>query len=139
MMRSNAYSNFSPANGILRTRLRSRRLPKGWNFGKVFGRGGARPRRAGEGPGAPGPVPVPSAGQPPAPTPVAADKRLARANAPVAIGQPASLVRIGRLPQGGSPAALLLGLGGALVAGAGAAWRLARPRPETGEDGAREA
>ncbi|MCR9095543.1 MAG: marine proteobacterial sortase target protein [bacterium] len=77
-------------------------LPAGWDFSKIFGRRGRRERADAS--------PAPMAVAPPA-----ADA--------VAIGQQIASVRIGRLPQGGTPAALLitlgasgLGLGGTLLA-----------------------
>ena len=80
-------------------------LPAGWDFSKIFGRGGPRERADAS--------PVPMATAPPA-----ADA--------VAIGRQIASVQIGRLPQGGTPAALLitlgasgLGLGGTLLAFAG--------------------
>ena len=73
---------------------------------KIFGGGGSRARADAS--------PPPMAAAPPA------------ADAAVAIGQQIASVQIGRLPQGGTPAALLitlgasgLGLGGTLLAFAG--------------------
>ncbi|MBB84619.1 MAG: marine proteobacterial sortase target protein [Deltaproteobacteria bacterium] len=88
-------------------------LPKGWDFLKVFG-GRKRPEA-----------------RKTTLTPVAASPRDTDAqSAGVAIGQPLAQVQIGRLPQGGTPATLLIGLGASGVGLGASLLALARRRRE---------
>ena len=96
-------------------------LPKGWDFSKVFGN---------EMPKAPPTVRGRPEGL------VGAPMDLASANGGVAIGQPIATVQIGTLPRGGTPAALLIGLG---VSGIGLgsgllAWSRCRTRGRPATD-----
>jgi Ca-activated chloride channel family protein len=83
----------APVDAEPETRAVPTKLPRGWKAKGVFGR--------------------PDGGAPKDP---ASDQRLAAA-AP-SVDQPLPTVQIGRLPQGGSPAALLMIGGGLLLAGA---------------------
>ncbi|MGB0618224.1 MAG: marine proteobacterial sortase target protein [Myxococcota bacterium] len=84
----------APVDVAPKTRNVPSLLPKGWDFWKVFGaRKRLDARKA-------------------TLTPVAASLRDTDSQrAGVAIGQPLAQVQIGRLPQGGTPATLLIGLG----------------------------
>ncbi len=106
----------APVDADLETRNVPSLLPAGWDFSKIFG--GGRRRTTAEA------SPMPMAARRPSPE--------AR-GAGVAVGQRIASVRIGSLPQGGTPAALLvalgtsgLGVGGTLLALAGRRRREAR-------------
>lgn len=89
-------------------------LPAGWDFSKLFG-------AAGGGAGKPAPPSPPDLAAPPT------------RQAGVAVGQPRAQVRIGALPQGGTPATLLIALGaGCLGVGTGLLGWQARRRSVPG-------
>jgi Ca-activated chloride channel family protein len=95
-------------------------LPAGWDFRKIFA--GSDPEQTAQ-----------------ARRDAAAQKQSvprpathAAANA-VGITQPLAMIQIGALPQGGTPATLLVMLGASLMGGAGAALGLRRRRPGQGK------
>lgn len=83
-------------------------LPRGWDFSKLFGR---RDRQG------------PSSGPAARPAPLPDATRAATA----AVAQPLAQVSVGRLPQGATPAALLVALGSSLLGVAGILFRGRRP------------
>lgn len=84
----------APAGASPETRNVPSLLPAGWDFSKIFGSGRMR---------------TPADASPP---PMAARAPTAAPpSSAVAIGQPIARVQIGRLPQGGSPATLLIAIG----------------------------
>ena len=110
----------APPDAKADTRAVPTLLPKGWDFSKVFGN--EMPK-------------APSAGGRRSEGRFRAPMDLASVNGGVAIGQPIASAQIGTLPQGGTPASLLIGLGASgLGLGSGLlAWsrRRSRGRPTT--------
>ncbi len=103
----------APVDVAPKTRNVPSLLPKGWDFLKVFG--GRKRLDA----------------QKATLRPVAASPRDTDSQrAGVAIGQPLAQVQIGRLPQGGTPATLLIGLGASGVGLGASLLALARRRRE---------
>ena len=106
----------APPEVELDTRAVPSLLPRGWDFLEVFGFGrasGATQLDA---------VPQPSGSSPPA----ARDALHRLMPASISIGQRTASAQVGSLPQGGTPAALLVSMGSLLLGGAGLAWRRAR-------------
>ena len=98
----------APVDVDLETRPVPTLLPKGWSLWHLFG-GGDSEAAARAQANAPAPPPPPGS---------------TRAAAPVPTAQPLAFAIQGRLPQGATPAALLLWIGSACLGGAAALWRL---------------
>ncbi len=110
----------APVGVVPDTRAVASLLPRGWDFFRFFG--AARREATAEGrrrnalPGsAGGAQPLAAPGKP--------------AIRPVSISQPMARVQIGRLPQGATPSALLVSIGGLILGSAGIAWRCMRQSP----------
>ncbi len=114
----------APVGVVPDTRAVPGMLPRGWNFLKIF-RGAnieaaaqdqsrAADTRRSEGTGGPGTQTRP-------------------ALLAASINPPVARVQIGRLPQGATPAALLVSIGGLLLGAAGIVWRASRG-PRAGHD-----
>jgi Ca-activated chloride channel family protein len=106
----------APVDVVPDTRVVPSLLPRGWDFFKIFG--GSAPEASVQ--------EQQRAARPPhtadaSPSDSAADSVIR----PVAINQQVASVQIGRLPQGATPAALLLSIGSVLLGGASIAWRAA--------------
>ncbi|MCP4905764.1 MAG: VWA domain-containing protein, partial [bacterium] len=104
----------APVGVVPETRAVPPLRPRGWDFLKLFG--GAPPRGAtGDGPDA-------ARDRGPNLTGGGVGKATQRSS----ISQPVARVLIGRLPQGGTPAALFVSIGSLLLGGAALTWPFAR-------------